>query len=124
VIGIGGQKNKRQKNHLRIFLSLIFPFTDNFRGPANDAVAFGGYVDRIWRMDNMVLTREALKLPPAERVQVIDSLWQSLDLAEQTAIDQAWLVESRDRLQAHHGGKLAAVDGEEALRQIEAGLRK
>lgn len=75
-------------------------------------------------MDNMVLTREALKLPPAERVQVIDSLWQSLDPAEQAAIDQAWLEESRDRLKAHREGKLAAVDGEEALRQIEADLGK
>ncbi|MBI5396493.1 MAG: addiction module protein [Verrucomicrobia bacterium] len=75
-------------------------------------------------MDNVILTREALKLPPAERVQVIDSLWQSLDPAEQAAIDQAWLEESRDRLKAHHEGKLAAVDGEEALRRIEADLGK
>ena len=51
------------------------------------------------------------------------ALWRSLDPAEQTSIDQAWLAESRDRLEAYRQGKLKALEAEETLRQIEAGLR-
>ena len=75
-------------------------------------------------MDRAILAKEALKLPPWERVQIIDLLWKSLDPAEQAAIDHAWLIESRDRLEAFRAGKLEAKDGEETLREIEDRLRK
>jgi putative addiction module component (TIGR02574 family) len=74
-------------------------------------------------MDSVLLANEALKLPAWERAQIIDTLWRSLDPAEQASIDQAWLVESRDRLQAYREGQLKTIEGEEALREIEAGLR-
>jgi putative addiction module component (TIGR02574 family) len=71
----------------------------------------------------VILANEALKLPAWERAQIIDSLWRSLDPAEQVSIDQAWLAESRDRLQAYHDGKLKGLDGEKTLREIEGNLR-
>jgi putative addiction module component (TIGR02574 family) len=74
-------------------------------------------------MDSVLLANEALKLPAWERAQIIDTLWRSLDPAEQTSIDQAWLAESRDRLQAYREGKLKELDGEQTLREIEVGLR-
>ena len=74
-------------------------------------------------MDSVLLANEALKLPAWERAQIIDALWRSLDPAEQASIDQAWLAESRDRLCAYREGQLKALDGEEALREIETGLR-
>ena len=70
-------------------------------------------------MDSATLANEALKLPPLERVQIIDALWSSLDPAEQKTIDQAWLLESQDRLAAFRAGQLTAINGEEALRAIE-----
>jgi putative addiction module component (TIGR02574 family) len=70
-------------------------------------------------MDSAILASEALKLPPLERAQIIDALWNSLDPAEQDAIDKAWLLESQDRLAAFRAGQLPAVNGEEALRAIE-----
>jgi putative addiction module component (TIGR02574 family) len=75
-------------------------------------------------MDSAVLTQEALRLSPWERAQVIDALWQSLDPVEQTAIDQAWLAESRDRLRACREGKLKTLEGEPTLRAIESQLRR
>ncbi|MEK7674240.1 MAG: addiction module protein [Verrucomicrobiota bacterium] len=72
----------------------------------------------------MILANEALKLPAWERAQIIDTLWKSLDLAEQASIDQAWLAESRDRLKAYRDGTLKALDGEATLRAIEAELGK
>ena len=73
-------------------------------------------------MDSAVLAKEALRLPALERAQIIDALWESLDPAAQTAIDQAWLRESQDRLKAYREGKLPADDGEKTLRAIEAEL--
>lgn len=73
-------------------------------------------------MDSAVLAKEVLRLSAFERAQIIDILWKSLDPAEQAAVDQAWLSESRDRLNAHREGKLKAEDGEKTLRCIEADL--
>jgi putative addiction module component (TIGR02574 family) len=75
-------------------------------------------------MDSAILANEALKLPPLERAQIIDALWRSLDPAEQDSVDQAWLLESKDRLAAFRAGQLTAIDGEEALRAIEDELKK
>jgi len=75
-------------------------------------------------MDSAILASEALKLPPLERTQIIDTLWRSLDPAEQDSVDRAWLLESQDRLAAFHAGKLAAIDGEDAFQAIEDELRK
>ena len=66
-------------------------------------------------MDSILLKEAALKLSPFERAQLIDALWQSLDLAEQEEIDRAWLEESQDRLSAYRQGEVEAVDGESAL---------
>jgi putative addiction module component (TIGR02574 family) len=74
-------------------------------------------------MDSVILANEALKLPALERAQIIDVLWRSLDPSEQASLDQAWLAETRDRFQAYREGKLKAIDGEETLCEIEAGLR-
>jgi putative addiction module component (TIGR02574 family) len=73
-------------------------------------------------MDSAVLEKEALKLSAMEKAQIIDALWQSLDSADQAAIDKAWLDESKDRLRACREGKLAAHDGEETLHSIETEL--
>ena len=73
-------------------------------------------------MDSAILSKEALKLSPLERAHLIDELWRSLDPADQASVDRAWLEEARDRLKAFREGKLKAVDGEVALREIEAGL--
>ena len=75
-------------------------------------------------MDSVILANEALKLPPLERVQIIDALWSSLDPAEQKTINRAWLLESQDRLSAFRAGQLTAINGEEALRAIEDELRQ
>ena len=69
-------------------------------------------------MDSVLLAEAALKLSPFARAQLIDALWQSLDLAEQAEIDTAWLEESKDRLTAYRQGEIEAVDGESGLAAI------
>jgi putative addiction module component (TIGR02574 family) len=75
-------------------------------------------------METAILAKEALRLTPFEKAQIIDALWQSLDPAEQKSIDRAWLVESQDRLKAFRAGELKALDGEETIRSIADELGK
>ena len=74
-------------------------------------------------MSGTVLEEEALKLSAEEKARMIDALWRSLDPLEQETIDRAWLAESRDRLRAFRAGKLKALDGEAAIKSIEAELK-
>jgi putative addiction module component (TIGR02574 family) len=57
-------------------------------------------------MSGPALEKEAMKLSAEEKAHMIDALWQSLDPAEQESVDRAWLVESRDRLNAFRVGEL------------------
>jgi putative addiction module component (TIGR02574 family) len=75
-------------------------------------------------MSGIAIEKEALKLSAEEKAHMIDVLWRSLDPVEQEMIDRAWVAESRDRLDAFKAGKLKALDGEEALKSIEAELKK
>jgi putative addiction module component (TIGR02574 family) len=75
-------------------------------------------------MDTAILAKEILQLSPLEKAQIIDALWQSLDPVEQKAIDQAWLKESHDRLNAYRAGELKALDGEETIHSISGELGK
>jgi putative addiction module component (TIGR02574 family) len=75
-------------------------------------------------MESAILAKEALRLSPFEKAQIIDALWQSLDPAEQESVDRAWLAESRDRLKAFRAGQIKALDGDETIRSITAELGK
>ena len=73
-------------------------------------------------MDRILLKEAALKLSGYEKAQLIDALWQTLDSADQAAIYNAWVEESKDRLKAYRQGELEAVDGETALSEVKAKL--
>jgi putative addiction module component (TIGR02574 family) len=75
-------------------------------------------------MESEILAKEALQLTPFEKAQMIDVLWQSLDLAEQKSVDRAWLAESQDRLKAFRSGQIKAQDGDAAIQSIESELKR
>ena len=75
-------------------------------------------------MDSVLLREAALKLAPFERAQLIDMLWQSLDPAHQAEIDQAWIEESNDRLNAYQRGEIEAVDGGSVLSELKKKLSR
>lgn len=60
------------------------------------------------------LVNEALSLPPAERVAVIDRLLSSLDEADQK-LDALWAEEAEARLEAFERGDIRSVTLEEML---------
>ena len=64
------------------------------------------------------LTEEAVGLTPAERVELIEGLLQSLDSLD-PRVDRLWVEEASDRLAAYRRGDLEPLDLDAAI----AGLR-
>ena len=75
-------------------------------------------------MDEMILEREAMRLPPRERALLADALLGSLDDEATREIQAAWTREATDRLEAFRRGELAALDGPEVLRELRACYEK
>jgi len=67
---------------------------------------------------------EIEKLEPAERVALIDVLWESLDEERIKEVEAKWAAESEDRIDAFERGELPAVDGPTALKGLRTALRK
>ena len=69
-------------------------------------------------MDEMILEKEALRLPPRERALLADSLLSSLDDEATRRIESEWVGEADERLKAHRKGEIPAVDGPGVLKSI------
>ena len=69
-------------------------------------------------MDEMILEKEALRLPPRERALLADSLLSSLDEDVTRQIEADWVGEADNRLEAHQKGEIPAVDGPTVLKSI------
>jgi putative addiction module component (TIGR02574 family) len=70
----------------------------------------------------MSKTTEALsthvnELPPAERLELVDLILGSLDVAD-PALDALWLREAEDRLAAWRRGEVRAVPLAEVLKKL------
>lgn len=71
-------------------------------------------------MNTAILEKEALKLPVRERVLLADALVRSLDVEATRRIEAAWALEAESRHRAYKAGKIKAVDGYVALKQLRA----
>lgn len=60
------------------------------------------------------LAEEAERLPPAERIEIVERLLNSLDKPDH-GIDKAWADEAERRLDEYLAGGVAGLDGEEVL---------
>ncbi len=58
------------------------------------------------------LLQQALKLDPAERLELVDGVLHSLDHPDPT-IDRIWLDEAERRLAAYRAGKVRGVPAED-----------
>ncbi len=64
------------------------------------------------------LLREALALPPDERVHIAERLLSSLDTPADTRIEELWAIEAEDRLDAFERGELKTFSAEEVFNRI------
>lgn len=69
------------------------------------------------------LVTEAMTLPSESRARLADLLVESLDAADIGPIEQAWLVEAKRRRDDVRAGRVEAVPGEEALRNVRDSVR-
>ena len=69
-------------------------------------------------MDQAILEREALKLPPHERALPADALLGSLDDEALRKTEGACAQEAEDRYQAYVRGEVQASDGPTVFRQL------
>ena len=66
------------------------------------------------------LCNKATCLPPLERIELIESLFFSLDSEhERNAIDKLWAIEAEDRLKAYKQGKLKSVSARKVFEKID-----
>jgi len=70
------------------------------------------------------IQEEISRLSSAERVKLIDILWESLDEARVKEIEAKWAAESEERIDAVDRGELQTVDGPSALSDLRDSLRK
>jgi putative addiction module component (TIGR02574 family) len=75
-------------------------------------------------MDQAILEREALRLPPHERALLADALLGSLDDEATREVESAWAEEAEGRLAAFRRGEVAALEGPAVLRELRGRLTK
>jgi putative addiction module component (TIGR02574 family) len=61
---------------------------------------------------------DALSLPPIERAELIQRLFQSFDVSKDNRIDTAWTEEVESRVEAYDKGLLTASPAEDVLARI------
>jgi hypothetical protein len=67
---------------------------------------------------------EALRLPAAEREQLAEKLVESLVTTLDPQIEQAHLRAVEERRAAYQAGQAELIEGDEALKQIRAAIRR
>ncbi len=68
-------------------------------------------------MDPVIIETQALRLPESQRALLADRLLGSISgIAPETM--EAWVREADDRMKAFRDGKLATVDGPQALAEL------
>ena len=69
-------------------------------------------------MDQVILEREALKLPPYERALLADALLGSLDDEAARKAEAACANEAEDRFKAYERGELKAASGPTVIEEL------
>ena len=68
-------------------------------------------------MGTQELIKEALKLQPTERFELVDSVLHSLDHPD-PEIDRVWIEEAERRLAAYRAGKVKGIPAEDIFGEI------
>ena len=64
---------------------------------------------------------EALSLPPVERAELIERLYESMRSEREREIEQAWAQESERRIDELQNGKESTVSYDQMKRELSAG---
>lgn len=73
-------------------------------------------------MSAAAIQSELLNLPIAERVRLIDVLWDSLSAPELKSREAVWAAESERRIDAYESGSLKAREAKDVFATLKKGL--
>ncbi len=65
--------------------------------------------------------RDALKLSPLERAELVERILASFSFPERQHIDELWATEVEDRIDAYEAGDLKSKPAAEVFARIERG---
>ncbi|MBF0284094.1 MAG: addiction module protein [Magnetococcales bacterium] len=65
------------------------------------------------------IVEETRQLPPAERLEVVDAILDSLDQPD-PEIDRLWLQEIKERMEAFRKGEMEAFPMDEVMARLRA----
>ena len=65
------------------------------------------------------ILQQALALPLEERAELLEQLLAVFQGPPDPVVDQLWVAEAHDRLDAYDRGELEAIDAEKVLEQID-----
>ena len=68
--------------------------------------------------------RKALSLPPKARADIAGTLLRSLDVEDDSDVEEAWVLEIERRLKEVESGKVKLIPWEQVRRRFRAGLRR
>ena len=71
-------------------------------------------------IDNQQVFDQALAMSPLEKAVLIEKLFQSFDLKNQKAVDQAWAAEAESRIEAYEADKISARPFDEVLQDLNS----
>ena len=69
-------------------------------------------------MDEVILKKEALRLPTRERALLAEALLDSLDNEETREIEASWAKEAESRQEAYQKGEIKSEEGAEVIREL------
>lgn len=74
-------------------------------------------------MEAVIIEKEALRLSDGERAVLADRLLESLS-RRPADLDDAWLREADERMEAFRQGRIEAISGPEALAELRREFRR
>jgi putative addiction module component (TIGR02574 family) len=64
------------------------------------------------------ILKQALRLDPVERAELIEKLFHSFDKAPDSKVDALWAKEAESRIDAHDAGQLCADSAKAVFERI------
>ena len=74
-------------------------------------------------MDAIILEKEALQLPEAQRALLADRLLESI-YKRSPELQELWIREAESRMTAFREGKIKAVDGPQAMADLRTRCKR
>ncbi|MCB4790599.1 MAG: addiction module protein [Elusimicrobia bacterium] len=65
------------------------------------------------------IIEKALDLPPIERAELVEYIFESFNKEFRKEVDKQWIKESEDRINAYDQGKLKAIPAKDVFKRID-----